>query len=958
MSENLTGQLQPGQQFGRYRILRFLGQGGMGTVYAAERQDDGRTVALKVLAENLGSDEDRARFLREGELASRIDHPNCVYVFRTEEVDGLPTIAMELVSNGTLEEKVERIGPLPVVEAIDDILQIIAGLRAAQQIGILHRDVKPANCFLGEHGDAKIGDFGLSRPVGGGDDMRLTATGLVLATPAFAPPEQLLGEPLDVRADIYSVGATLYYMLTGVLPFSGAHPMAVLSAVLQGTPKPPSAHRPELSLAIDRLVLQCMARDREARFASYDALEAALDQERQAGALQPASLAARMVAFALDAAIVLGGGLPVSALLARAGVPTEESSGVDLAIVLAGMLLVKGLPLRRWGRSPGQQLVGIRVVDAHSGGVPSWRTLLVRTVGIVAVLNADTLFAMVTGIAVTANWEVLFTVIPLLLLLSTARRTNGYACVHDFAAGSRVVVRTVSTIARDLGSTVVLEKRPVAPAHTSETVGEFTIGVPRFVAVDNSVVYSATDRVMQRAVWFHRVVTGTPERPASRRATARSTRIRWIFGERSVNHAWDVYAAPSGAWLADQPSAASWTECRRWLIALVRELRAMQAEGDPTALSEDAVWITDDRRIMLIDLAISGNDALFPALESPGAYLAAVARRALWLSPKPQAELPPDLARRVRSLLLALPRLTDLDEIEKVLASSYEGPLRLTRRRRMQAMALAGAPMGAVFMLVLATIASDARRESPDSDRALAETIALLSRDQQRRSSHPLSESVRLSVTLKAKSPEVREVAAIYLVTHHRQLLRDNVARRARLGDSLPWLSVDSVLQALPTVAPSDSARAARIVASDWKNGAPARSLGLTDAVLMVTLFVLPVGLLTGLCAVVGAGVVRRGLVTRAFDIDVVTGDGVPASRVRLIARAVVTWSPVWALAGYAITMTASGVSIGRLFVWNTQSAVWVIGVTCATATLISYAVRHPGRGLPDHIVGTYTVPS
>src|SRR6187551_997353 len=211
--------LTPGTTFGGYRIERLLGRGGMGAVYAAEQIEDGRQVAVKVLTSGLGSDEDRERFIREGRTAASINHPNTVYVYRTEEIDGLPTITMELVDGGTLEDKVERLGPLSVAEAIKDTLQIVDGLEAAQRLGILHRDVKPANCFVSPTGDVKVGDFGLSRPVDQVDNTRLTKTGLFLGTPVYSSPEQLMGEALDVRSDIYAVAATLYYLLTGKLPY-------------------------------------------------------------------------------------------------------------------------------------------------------------------------------------------------------------------------------------------------------------------------------------------------------------------------------------------------------------------------------------------------------------------------------------------------------------------------------------------------------------------------------------------------------------------------------------------------------------------------------------------------------------------------------------------------------------------------------------------------------------------
>src|SRR5687768_9507422 len=148
-------------EFGDYRISRLLGKGGMGAVYEAEDLSSGRRVALKVLGHSLDSPETRKRFIREGRLAASINHPNSVYVYGTEEIEGAPVIIMELVEGGTLHDLVKAGGPLPIAKAVDAILQIIAGLETAYAVGILHRDIKPSNCFIDSSGTVKIGDFGL-----------------------------------------------------------------------------------------------------------------------------------------------------------------------------------------------------------------------------------------------------------------------------------------------------------------------------------------------------------------------------------------------------------------------------------------------------------------------------------------------------------------------------------------------------------------------------------------------------------------------------------------------------------------------------------------------------------------------------------------------------------------------------------------------------------------------------
>ncbi|MEM7394328.1 MAG: protein kinase, partial [Verrucomicrobiota bacterium] len=171
-------RLKPGDRFGEYRIEQELGRGGMGVVYEAVQLDTDRRVALKVLSHQLNTPELQARFLREGRLAASINHPNSVYVYGTGEIEGTPVISMELVSGGTLQDRVKRDGPLPVGPAVDAIVSIISGLAEAQKTGILHRDIKPANCFEDVDGTVKIGDFGLSISTEAHEDQDVTADGV------------------------------------------------------------------------------------------------------------------------------------------------------------------------------------------------------------------------------------------------------------------------------------------------------------------------------------------------------------------------------------------------------------------------------------------------------------------------------------------------------------------------------------------------------------------------------------------------------------------------------------------------------------------------------------------------------------------------------------------------------------------------------------------------------------
>ncbi|MGI9470205.1 MAG: serine/threonine-protein kinase, partial [Rubripirellula sp.] len=294
--------LSAGQTFGDYTIVRRLGHGGMGTVYEADHLPTGRRVALKVLTHALDNPQARARFLREGRLAASINHPNSVYVYGTEQIGDTPSISMELIRGGTLQQWVRAKGQMPTTAAADAVLQIIDGLEAADQKGVLHRDVKPANCFVDPTGLIKIGDFGLSISTETREEFsvtNVTREGVFLGTPAFASPEQLRGEPLDRRSDIYSVGVTLFYLLTGTTPFTGDNMVQLLATVLDKSAPSVASYRKDVPEDLDIVVRRCLQKSAGQRYPSYDALrEALLPLSSQQPT--PASLGSRLLANIVD----------------------------------------------------------------------------------------------------------------------------------------------------------------------------------------------------------------------------------------------------------------------------------------------------------------------------------------------------------------------------------------------------------------------------------------------------------------------------------------------------------------------------------------------------------------------------------------------------------------------------------------------------------------------------------
>jgi serine/threonine protein kinase len=274
MPESAGRQLTPS-----LRLLSTLGQGGMGVVYRAFDLSSQREVAVKLLlAEAADSGAQRERFTREAFALAKIRHANVVRIHSTGEVEGRPYIVMDLVEGRSLGDRLQREGALAPREAAELFRKVALGLAAAHQESILHRDLKPANVLLTEAGEPRLTDFGLAR------DMQvpvsdLTKTGIVTGTPGYLAPEQARGEKTEIgpSTDVYGLGACLYESLTGALPFTGAM-IEVLIATSDLPPEPPSTRCPGLDSALEAIVLKCLEKRPEDRYAS--AREVAEDLER------------------------------------------------------------------------------------------------------------------------------------------------------------------------------------------------------------------------------------------------------------------------------------------------------------------------------------------------------------------------------------------------------------------------------------------------------------------------------------------------------------------------------------------------------------------------------------------------------------------------------------------------------------------------------------------------------
>lgn len=953
------GLPQPGELFGHYRIVRLLGQGGMGAAFEADDLDSGRCVALKVLSHTLDSPEARERFFREGRLAASINHPNSVYVFGTEEIGGTPVIAMELVSGGTLQDRVSERGPLPIGEAVDAALQVIAGLEAAQEIGVLHRDVKPSNCFRDEDGTVKIGDFGLSISTAVRTEPALTATGAFLGTPAFCSPEQLRGDELNVRSDMYSVGATLFYLLTGRTPFEAKNTVQLLATVLEQRAPSPAKFRKEVPRGLARVIVRCLEKQPGERYKSYRDLAQALTPFSSV-APTPATLGFRFLAGALD--LMLLSLLLMMVWLPLMGSPVEFMNPAFLSSPKAWLAMLAGKILSVlyyallegiWGATAGKALCRLRVVGARNTPPGISRALLRAAIYDIAPMLP---FWLAYGGNLRVYLESSFTTqyglsisfyLVLALLFSTMRRRNGFAAVHDLVTKTRVISR-VAFLARPA---LAVKETPPPALEGQRTIGPYHILEALEKTADAEWLLGYDLRLL-RKVWIRVGSSETPPVPANLRNIGRVGRLRWLTGKRTVEENWDAFEAATGAPLVRLAQTRQpWSQVRFWLYDLAREISSAKKDGTlPPVLALDRVWITSDGRAKLLDFPAPGLSSsptnreaavLAPSLPQHNhhqVFLKEVADATLRggvqtsVSSGEVAGLLPLHAHR---FLEMLPQMSDAEAVAAALRPLLQRVAEVTRWRRTAIVAgcLAFPLLATCGMIFGMTLTEQWSRKNP----GLMELNTLLQ----------YRTGMNSRWAKNQPHPTDRQFA-IYIAQHYRPVITNDASWSSPLALALIKGEARRFAEQSVAENPAPAENEIADAAAALKDRLPP-----ADGMKFMKLPWFPLVMVTVTLAVyvaapalIAALAFRGGLVLLITGVTFVRRDGGWASRLRVFWRAMVAWSPL--LLGLVLVILL------RKPAGDLNAALLASLPICGLA-LISLLL--PKRGLADRLAGTWPVP-
>lgn len=967
------GSTLPGHvptQIGGYHLLKLLGAGGMGTVYEAEHPTTGHRVAVKLLSPRLAASAASVeRFRQEGRLASQLVHPRCVFVLAADTDAGRPYIVMELMPGESLKDLIDRRGPLPFEEAVAHTIDLIDGLAEVHRLGMIHRDVKPSNCFLTADGRVKVGDFGLSKSLADPKAVQLTGSGAFLGTILFASPEQIRGEPLDYASDVYSACATLYYLLCGEAPFHHESPIAALARVISEDAPPICPRRPDVPRDVERVVLRGLDRDRDRRWPSVDELRDALVAvlpSRQA----PARPRALVGAYLLDMLLLSLFVMPLGAAHQALDGPNLDLGEVAIdpllwVLTTAYFALLEGL----FGRTAGKALFGLRVSRVGRTGPPGVPRAVLR-----AVVFALMWFLVEYGLGAAVEgkgiglWVAAAGVVALLVQW---RERWGFRGLHDFASRCHVTrrpqpgrqLRPVSEFPNPLDTLL-----PAPPDPLPETVAGYTVVGRAWADPSGEQVWAAEDRALGREVllWLRPALTATPAPTTDE--VARTTRLRrlgngrleWVGGE----FAWTAYAAPAGAPLADTVGPDRpfpWADARYLLEQLVEEFRAAEADGSvPERLGVGHLWVEPNGRIRLLDFPLptgSGVENACPPARTPLGLLRQVAALALEGAPRSaagpvRAPVPPHAVPMLGRLFADGPAgYRSLDEFHRDLHETHALPAEVTpsvRAAQLGIQAAALAP-GLVTLFGIAGMVGIVLTKTAAERATQTEAVLKALRE-------PDPGAALGSANAKAAVRVRDDPAAMARVEALARRKREEFEDRRR--ELLRPQRV--VLEQMPgDPGAADVGSATTKVILDWavvsrtslplkrhRMEASQSPWGTEMGEFWLALAAVP------LAWVVAAAVFRGGLSMVVTGVAVVRHDGRRAFRRQCAVRAGAVWLPV-----YALLSASVWVQVYHPEQVPTSAALWLIAVGLLPVYVV-VALRYPDRPPQDRLAGTTLVPA
>lgn len=650
-----------------FELIEELGRGGMGVVYRARELSTNRVIALKVLPYSM-QDKETAfdRFHREAILAASISDPRCVFVYGAHSVEQSPAIAMELVEGQTLEHVIQRGEKIPVAQAVRWTIELLEGLEAAHRANVLHRDVKPSNCFLGADGRIKVGDFGLSRSIE--THVHLTDPGQFIGSPLYASPEQIRGREVDERSDLYSAAATLYALLTGRPGWQGSNVQEVFARILSEPPDDVCSLRKEVPRPLAKVIARAMEKDPAKRHQTLQELREALHPFAQAAL--PAHPGRRLAAYLADTA-VLGLfnsallGLGAAWLLSSNSLTQEELQKYSILVSFPTAFLYFSMMEGWLGMSVGKWALGLRVHDAISG-VPVWHRTMLRTLIYMVPSSVPYLFLDYRDPILA------FAVIPLqLLLLIPGRKRNGWMYLHEWASGTRTT-QTSLPFPRFTRQLRAVERESRAVDAEARILGLHRLD-GHLATTSHGELYSAEDALLTRKVW---VLAG--KQPLHFPLQGRASRLHWLGSFEAEGLQCQVLEAPGGDtlgnWRAAQDELA-WEVILRQLLELSEAL----AEDKATDYQLGQLWIDRSGRLKLLPFAIQEGEAQRMTATQLLGHAARLLIGERHVLPRDM----PGAGDEVMQRLLGMQHgYESIQDAASALKSMTQGPLAVTRRQR------------------------------------------------------------------------------------------------------------------------------------------------------------------------------------------------------------------------------------------------------------------------------------